>query len=68
MFTVSAAHFDNPTRMTGRKEIGSCPKKFATEETAIKSGIPLLVKKTERDGKNFVIISGPNGYNRHMMV
>lgn len=65
-YTVRAAHFANPVKMTGRTDLGVCPKNFKTLETALKLGVPSLVKM--KDGKNFVVILGPNGECHHRTI
>lgn len=68
---LSAAKFANIQKMTGRSPLdisAVSTKNYKTLDTAIKSGIPLVVNKSARDGKNFIVIEGPNGQYTHQTV
>jgi hypothetical protein len=64
---LSAARFTNTERMTGRTPLDvSGAKNYTSMANAIKYGVPTVVK--EKDGKNFVVIEGPNGQMRHHTI
>lgn len=68
---LSAAKFANIQKMTGRVPLdisAVASKSFKSLDTAIKSGIPLVVNKSARDGKNWLVIEGPNGQLVHQTV
>lgn len=67
---LSAAKFANIQKMTGRSplDITAASKNFKTLDTAEKSGIPLVVSKSNRDGHNFIVIEGPNGQLHHRTI
>lgn len=67
---LSAARFANMQKMTGRTplDITAGAKNYKTLDTAIKSGIPLVVNKDNRDGHNYIVIEGPNGQLHHRTV
>jgi len=64
---LSAARFNDTNRMTGRSPLDvSAAKNYTSMANAIKYGVPAVVK--EKDGKNFVVVEGPNGQMRHITL
>lgn len=65
MFTATVARYDNIQNFTGRTEIGRS-KEYKSLSAVVQHGVNGLVK--ERDGKNFVVILGPNGMCQHRTI